>query len=279
MAEPLTGTAEQLVAQLLARYEPLRDSRLHAEPEVQRQKLFQRAAVALGLAGTLITVGLLASGRVGSQGGLYGLALLLLAAVCWHRGRQPLRYVPPEPLDNLAPLAQSLGLCRALAHSFPEVELQLDPMDFLLQGSCDGYDWQVRIDRELLRSSGKNEKGVPVYSVLSDQDRSAPAASRIWRRGDQELMERIVWTVRMPDEFRHRAGQPSPHASLDRCQTRMGQTECVFTLPMTSPGQPGLGHEDRTDYISSPLGLHHPEFVGEQVALSLAWMFKPNLKL
>jgi hypothetical protein len=82
--------------------------------------------------------------------------------------------------------------------------------------------------------------------------------------------------VSVAGEFSPKPGQPSMHTSLEHCERQLDSTMCTFTLPINHRDQPGLGHEGRQDFISSPLGLHHPEFVGEQIALSLIWMFKPR---
>lgn len=277
MSIALVGRPEEVTEQILARYEPLRDSRVHAEPERQQRKLFHNTAYLFLLGGMSLVGILIATARLTPATISFAVLVLALGLLFWRSARLPLRFVPPEPLENLPLLSQALGLARSLAKEFPDLTIELEPISSSLQASCDGYDWKVNVQREKLRRVTSQEPAEYESYVIAE---SESASRRAWRRSapQAEGRHRLVWTVVVDGDFTPRPGQPSNHCSLESCQSAIGVTECSFTLPITEPDQPGLGHEGRTDYISSPLGLHHPEFVGEQIAVSLAWMFKPNLR-
>lgn len=277
MSDALVGTPSEVAEQILARYEPLRDSRAYAEPERQQRKLFLNTSYLFLTGGVGLELALLAASKLTYTSAGFGLIVIGLGVAFGYAARRPLRYVPPEPLENLALLSQALGLCRSLSQTFPEIRIELDPLTSVLQSSCDGYDWSLRVQREKLKpTTTPNNADYESFNIVSE---TSTAPGRVWRRAaQQENRHRLVWIVSIEDDFTPRPGQPSPHTSLESCSKRMGRTECTFTLPISQPEQPGLGHEGRTDYISSPLGLHHPEFVGEQIACSLAWMFQPNLR-
>jgi hypothetical protein len=278
MSEALRGTPAKLAEQLQARYEPLRDSRAHAEPELNQRKWMDLVGYLLIFGGAGVEVFLLVSRHPNVPAIVFGLAVAALGGKLVQLSRRPLQFVPPEPLENLAPLCQGIGLCRTLARSFPDAEIELDPVAFLLRGSYDGYDWELSVDRQGLKPVDKEEAGFDnSFQVLSE---AGAQSGKLWRRSSHKIhRHRIVWRVTVDGDFTPRPGLPSPDTSLEERSVSGGKTVCVFTLPVNQPDQPGLGHEGRTDYISSPLGLHHPEFVGEQVAQSLNWMFLPNLRL
>lgn len=277
MSDLLKGTPEQVAEKLLARYEPLRDSRAFSEPEQQQRKLYRGTGTLFLLGGVGLEVGLLATGQASPAALGFGVAVIGLGALFRKMASAPLRHSPPEPLENLASLSQAMGLCRELAKAFPEMVIELDPINFLCSGSCDGYDWKLKVDRERLKPREQDGASFQSYTVL---DNKKPASDRVWKRTSHATnRHRLVWTVTIADEFHPRPGQPSVETSLESFDNQDGRTVCTFTLPISEPDQPGLGHDGRTDFISDPMGLHHPEFVGEQVAASLTWMFKPNLRL
>ncbi len=277
MSELLKGTPEQIIEKLLLRYEPLRDSRAFSEPELQQRKLYRGTSTLLLVGGAGLEVGLLATGHTEPAALGFGLLVLSLGAVFRKMATAPLKHTPPEPLEHLASLSQALGLARALHQRFPDMVVELDPINFLCSGSCDGYDWKLKLDRERLKPREDDGAAFQSYTIL---DSKKPAADRVWKRTSQTVnRQRLVWTVEIADDFHPRPGQPSTETSLENFNNDRGKTICTFTLPINEPDQPGLGHEGRSDFISDPMGLHHPEFVGEQIAGSLAWMFKPNLRL
>jgi hypothetical protein len=277
MKDALVGTPEQVAGWLLARYLPLRDSRAHSEPEKQQRRFLKGTAYLLMVGGLSLEVLLVATGQVSVAAVLFGLAVAALGGKFLHAANRPLQFSAAEPLENMVAYSQGIGLCRKLSEAFSDMQIQLDPLSCAVAGSCDGYDWETVVDREGLKPVDGGKDGYESYTVLAEAAGSKPAASRLWRRSSPTVnCHRIFWTVSLPGEFTPRAGQPSEHTSLERRESSLGKTSCVFTLPINSPDQPGLGHDGRTDYISSPLGLHHPEFVGEQVALSLIWMFNPR---
>lgn len=258
-------------AALLARFLPLRDSQAHAEPELQRLRMLRVVGRMLLVAGVALEVWLLTASRLSVASGGFGLVLLAIGGYLFYAGSQPARFVPPEPLENLAALSQALGLSRGLEKFFPDAPLELDPLDFRASSSYDGYDWELSTDREALRPiEGAHGNSYRITSELA-----AEGAQRIWRRaGATPIRHRIVWHVKIDGRFTPRAGRPSQHAVVEEHETEGETTVVTFSLPIVPPDKHGLGHEGRTDYVSSPLGLHHPEFVGEQIALSLGWMFK-----
>lgn len=277
MSELLKGTPEQVTEKLLLRYEPLRDSRAFSEPERQQRKLYRGTSNLLLVGGAGLEVGLLATGHTEPAAIGFGLLVLCLGAAFRKMAGAPLEHTPPEPLEHLASLSQALGLSRALQARFPDMVVELDPINFLCSGSCDGYDWKLKVDREQLKPREGDGATYRSYTIL---DSKKPAADRVWKRTSATVnRHRLVWTVEIADDFHPRPGQPSSETSLESFESLPGKTICMFTLPINEPDQPGLGHEGRTDFISDPVGLHHPEFVGEQIAGSLAWMFKPNLRL
>lgn len=277
MSEALVGTPAKVVEQLLARYLPLRDSRAHSMPELHQRKLLKRTAYLMVISGISVEVLLLVTRHVTALGVLFGLGVVALARPFDRMSQKPLMFAPPEPLENLAALSQGLGLCRSLAKAFPQMPIVLDPLSCTLDGSCDGYVWHVTVDREGLKPIPRDQTGYDnSYTVLAESAGNQPVAGKIWTRTAKTVnRHRIVWTVAIEDEFKPRAGRPGEHTMLESHDVARGASKCVFTLPVNEPDQPGLGHEGRGDYISSPVGLHHPEFVGEQIALSLIWLFNP----
>jgi hypothetical protein len=278
MSDVLVGTPDLISRWLKARYEPLRDSRANSEPEKHQRKLLKGTGYLLMVGGLSLEILLVAMHQISVAPVLFGLAVAALGLKFLQMAKAPLKFQPPEPLENLVALSQGLGLCRALDEAFPTMRIEMDPINFVVTGSCDGYDWQVTVDREGLKPMPKDELGYETYTAVSEAADSQPAAGRVWRRTDDTAnRHRIFWVVSVAGDFNPRPGQPSQHTSLEsKNKDSQDKTECVFTLPINQPDQPGLGHEGRTDYISSPVGLHHPEFVGEQIAQSLVWMFKPR---
>jgi hypothetical protein len=276
MDEVLDGTPELIGIKLKARYEPLRDSRAFCEPELAQRKLFRGTGNLLAAGGMGLEALLLIMGQLSTGGALFGLGVTAIGLKFLQKAREPLKFEPPEPLENLAPLSQGQGLCKVLMESFPNLRMQLDPIEFVAKGSCDGYDWQLRVERETLKPLPRDEAGYETYMAVSEGPKST--GGRIWNRSPSTVhRHRIVWKVTVADEYTPRPGQPSQYTSLECHETVLDKNVCTFTLPINHHDQPGLGHEGRTDFVSSPLGLHHPEFVGEQIALSLVWMFKPRL--
>ena len=270
----LSGLPSKVTAGLLARFLPLRDSQAHAEPEIQRLRLLKGAGGLLLLGGGLLEVGLLLSGSGTAISLGFGLVVLVVGGVLYRAGCEAPRFVPPEPLENLAALSQALGLSRGMEKHFPEGVLQLDPLDFRASSSYDGYDWELSTDREALRPiHGKFGGSYRITTELAQE-----GAGRIWRRSaPTAIRHRIVWHVKVEGTYSPRAGKPSEHTALESHETQDDSTVISFALPIVAPDKHGLGHEGRTDYVSTPFGLHHPEFVGEQIAQSLAWMFKRSL--
>lgn len=278
MSEVLDGTPDLIAVKLKARYEPLRDSRAHAEPELHQRKLFRGTGRLLVAGGLGVEVLILAGGMLSVGGVLFGLGVAALGGKFLSMSNAPLKFEPPEPLENLAALSQGLGFCRELEKGLPQTRITFDPINFSIAGSCDGYDWTVEVDREGLKVLPREQLGYDAYAPLGDDKGDRPAAGRVWRRTSSlAARHRIFWVVTIAGDFTPRPGQPSTHTSLEHREAKLDKTELTFTLPINQPDQNGLGHEGRTDFISAPLGLHHPEFVGEQIALSLLWLFKPRL--
>ncbi len=274
----LLGTPDELADKILARFEPLRDSRAHSEPERNQLETFKTIAFLLFGVGFLLEVLMVATSHISWSGALFGLGVIVLGLLSWRRSKRPLQFAPPEPLENLPALSQGLGLCRSLAKTFPNTTMEFEPITSTLRGSCDGYDWEVTVDREGLRPVDNGGRAYDNFTVMSDSG-GASAGSRIWRRTSQLVnSHRIVWTVSIDGEFRGKAGRPSEDTSLEAREVDAGKTLCVFTLPINQPKEPGLGHDGRVDFISSPLGLHHPEFVGEEIARSLDWLFDTRIR-
>lgn len=278
MSEVLDGTPDLILRRLKARYEPLRDSRAHSEPELHQRKILRGTAYLLLAGGLGLPVLLVALGEVSAPGVIFGLVVAAIGIGFWQQARKPLAFTPPEPLENLAALSQGLGLCQTLIETFPTMRMELDPIAFTAQGSCDGYDWQLKVDRESLKPMPRSEVGYETYMASSESGDGKSGAGRVWNRPSSTVKRhRIAWTVTVAGDFTPKPGQPSQHTSLEHHEGKLGNTLCVFTLPLNHHDKPGLGHDNRTDFISSPMGLHHPEFVGEQIAQSLVWMFKPRL--
>lgn len=274
MSEALKGTPDKVAEQVFERYEPLRDSRAYSEPERKERKFLETSGYLMVLGGLGLEAFLLVASRLSPTALLFGVIVAGLGLVFVNLARRPLKFAPPEPLENLAALSQSLGLCRSLSKAFPSMVIELHPISCTVRGSCDGYDWETRVNREGLKLVGGNKTSYDNYTIEG-------STKKIWKRSSTlaSKRQRIVWSVTVDGEFNPRPGQPSTSTALESCESGMGKTVCTFTLPINEPDKPGLGHEGRTDYISSPLGLHHPEFVGEQIALSLVWMFNPHARL
>lgn len=273
MSQVLTGVPSELFSQVQARYIPLRDSRAFAEPERNQRQFWLATGALVGLGGALLILSLLLTGKTGAGGLILGLTLLGLGLFLRWLGHRPLTYLPPEPLENLASLSQSLGLCKELVRLFPNDTFDLDPVAGTLCGSSDGRDWSLKVDHQTLAIIAQTEDDYDSYAVIQDKDRS-PATRRIWSRSHDAMhRHRVLWEVTIEGAYRPRPGQPSEQTSLDSADCTTERAVCIFSLPIISFTEPGLGHEGRTDFISSPAGLHHPEFVGEQIALSLAWLF------
>lgn len=278
MSEVLDGTPDLIAIKLKARYEPLRDSRAKAEPEIHQRKIMRGTGRLLVAGGVGVEVLMVAGGMLSLGGVLFGLGVAGLGGKFLSMAKAPLQFQPPEPLENLAALAQGLGFCRQLEKAMPSLRITFDPLNFNITGSCDGYDWTVEVDREGLMALDREKVGYDAYKPLAETKGDKPTAGRVWRRTSSLMARhRIFWLVTIAGDFTPRPGMPSNHASLEHREVRLDKTELTFTLPINQPDQNGLGHEGRTDYISAPLGLHHPEFVGEQIALSLIWLFKPRL--
>lgn len=279
MEQVLQGKPQQLFESVEARYIPLRDSRVHAEPEANQRRLLKNTGKFLFGGGALLELGLLVTGNGEMQSYGFGLLVLAIAAALLYLSRRPLKYIPPEPLINLAALSQSLGLCRQLKVNFPEQGFELNPVTGDLCAITDGRKWTVKVDHQTLKPLEKDSQGYESYSLVHTKNTSS-SEHKIWNRNRAAgYRQRVLWTVTIEGAFTPRAGQPSRDTVLDSSATDDEQSICTFSLPIISFEEPGLGHENRTDYISSPAGLHHPEFVGEQVALSLAWLFPANFRL
>lgn len=276
----LVGTPSKVGEQLLGRYLPLRDSQAHSQPELHQRKLMKRTAYGMLAGGLGVEVLILLSGNLSIPGILFGVGVMALSKPFLRLSDRPLEFAPPEPVENLPALSQGLGFCRALSKSFPEMRIELDPLSFQASGSCDGYDWRLKVDRESLQAVSREEVGYDNSYKVLEEGQKRDGATKIWRRtSNLDSRHRISWVVSIEDEFTPRPGQPSEHTLMEDREVSHGHTRITFGLPINLPNEPGLGHEGRNDFISAPTGLHHPEFVGEQIAQSLAWLFKPNVRL